>query len=71
MITRLGTRNSTQDIDAVWSIGSEMREAINMVGNKLGLGHTWCNCDFKMTKSYTQKILTDSDLYKEMDRLRV
>lgn len=71
VITRLGTRNSTQDIDAVWSIGSEMREAINMVGDKLGLGHTWCNCDFKMTKSYTPKILIDSDLYKEMDRLRV
>lgn len=70
-IVRMGNRASTLDIDAVWDIGSEMRDCINEVGDKFGLGHTWCNCDFKRTTSYTTAIFTNSDVYKSMDRLVV
>lgn len=70
-IVRMGNRASTLDIDAVWDIGSEMRDCINDVGDKFGLGHTWCNCDFKRITSYTTAIFTNSDIYKSMDRLVV
>lgn len=71
IVANLQSRASTTDIDALWSIGSEMREAINEVGDNLGLGHTWCNCDFKRTKSYTNAIISNSYIYKEYDRLVV
>lgn len=48
-----------------------MRDCINAVGDRLGLGHTWCNCDFKHTKSYTDAIFYHSHLYKSFDRLVV
>lgn len=67
----MGTRESTTDIDAMWNIGSDMREAINAVGDKLGLSHKWCNCDFKKTKSFTNSIIVESKIYKEFDRLVV
>lgn len=38
---------------------------------QIGLGHDWCNCDFKRTKSYTNAIVTNSSLYREFDRLIV
>ena len=71
VIATLGTRTSTMDIDAVWSIGSEMRDCINIVGDRYNLGHGWCNCDFKKTKSYTNAIMYNSSVYKVFDRLIV
>lgn len=71
VVANLQSRASTTDIDALWSIGSEMREAINEVGDYLNLGHTWCNCDFKRTKSYTNAIISNSYIYREYDRLVV
>lgn len=71
VIARYSYRASTQDVDAIWDVGSEMREAINAVAQQNGLPKDWCNCNFKRTKSYTPKILTNSTLYKDFDRLRV
>ena len=71
VIARYSYRTSTQDVDAIWDVGSEMREAINAVAQQNGLPNDWCNCNFKRTKSYTPKILTNSTLYKDFDRLRV
>lgn len=71
VVTTLGSRESTTDIDAIWTIGSEMRDCINKVGDRLSLGHDWCNCDFKRTKSYTNAIMYNSTIYKSFDRLIV
>lgn len=71
VVATLGSRDSTTDIDAMWTIGAEMRECINAVGDRLNLGHTWCNCDFKRTKSYTNAIIYNSTIYKTFDRLVV
>ena len=71
IVATLGSRNATTDIDAMWTIGSEMRECINIVGDRLSLGHDWCNCDFKRTKSYTDKIIWNSTVYMTLDRLVV
>lgn len=71
IIARYDYRESTVDVDAIWDVGSEMRESINRVAENNGLPNDWCNCNFKRTKSYTSKILTNSTLYKDFDRLRV
>lgn len=71
VIARYSYRTSTQDVDAIWDVGSEMREAINAVAQKNGLPKDWCNCNFKRTTSYTPKILTNSTMYRDFDRLRV
>lgn len=71
VVTTLQSRLSTTDIDAIWDVGEVMRECINEVGDKFDLGHTWCNCDFKRTKSYTEAIIENSYVYKVFDRLIV
>lgn len=40
VVAKLQSRYSTNDIDAMWDIGSEMRDCINAVGDRLDLGHT-------------------------------
>lgn len=37
VIARYSYRASTQDVDAIWDVGSEMREAINAVAQQNGL----------------------------------
>ena len=59
------------DVDAVWTVGDLMRDCINTVGDHFGYGHSWCNCDFKRTSSYTDKIAYNSWVYMEFDRLVV
>lgn len=71
IVTSLHTRQATLDIDAMWTIGSDMRDCINKVSDKLGLSHEVINCNFKTTKSYTNAIITNSSVYKVYDRLVV
>lgn len=71
VVTTLHSRESTTDIDALWQNSGVVQDAINAVGDSNGLGHTWCNDNFRMTASYTDKIVLYSRLYKEFDRLRV
>ena len=71
IVVTLHSRESTMNIDALWQKSGVVQDAINAVGDSNGLGHTWCNSDFKRTTSYTNKILLHSKLYREMDRLRV
>lgn len=71
IVTSLHTRQSTLDIDAMWTIGSDMRDCINKVSDRLGLSHEVINCNFKTTKSYTNAIITNSSVYKVYDRLVV
>lgn len=71
IVTSLHTRQATLDIDAMWTIGSDMRDCINKVSDRLGLSHEVINCNFKTTKSYTNAIITNSSVYKVYDRLVV
>ena len=71
IVAFLQGREGTTDIDAMWRIGDTMRDCINSVGDDFRLGHTWCNCDFKRTKSYTDAIIYNSWIYREYDRLIV
>lgn len=71
IITNIGSRVSTLDIDGMWNIGAEMRDCINSMSDRLGLSHEVINCNFKNTKSYTNAIVFNSHIYKEFDRLVV
>lgn len=71
IVVTLHSRESTMDIDALWQKSGVVQDAINEVGDSNGLGHTWCNDNFRMTASYTDRIILCSSLYKEFDRLRV
>ena len=64
ILANYGFRNSTTDMDALISASSIMKEAINNVGDKMGLPNGWLNTDFKKTKSYSGKLFEVSVFYK-------
>lgn len=64
VIINYGFRASSYDIDAIYSLSSVMKEAINAVGDKNNLPNGWLNDDFKKTVSYTDKIIQYSQYYK-------
>ena len=57
-------RDMTYDIDAVIRASSSMKDAINRVGDEMGLPNGWLNSDFTRTKSYSPKLLQYSEYYK-------
>ena len=59
-----GFREVTYDIDAIILASSAMNEAINHVGDKLGLPSSWLNADFKKTTSFSDKLLEVAVYYK-------
>lgn len=57
-------REMTYDIDAVYTAPSLMKEAINAVGDRLGLPNGWLNADFIRTDSYTPRLAQYSTYYR-------
>lgn len=64
VLVNYGFRDASYDIDAIYSLSSVMKEAINAVGDKHSLPNGWLNDDFKKTISYTDKIIQYSEYYK-------
>jgi len=64
VLANYGFRQSTYDMDAIVNASSLMKEAINNVGDKMGLPNGWLNTDFKQTKSYSDKLIEVSQFYK-------
>lgn len=64
VLANYGFRDMTYDIDAVIRATSSMKDAINRVGDEMGLPNGWLNSDFTKTKSYTPKLLQYSEYYK-------
>lgn len=54
----------TTDVDAVIHAASSMKDAINIVGDRLKLPNGWLNTDFMRTVSYSPKIDEYSTYYK-------
>lgn len=65
ILINYGFRQMTYDIDAIVQASSEMKEAINRVGDKHGLPNDWLNTDFKKTSSYSDRLIEVSTFYKE------
>jgi len=64
VLVNYGFRNTTYDVDAVIHASSVMKQAVNRVADKFGLPNGWLNMDFKVTKSYSDKLTEISVYYK-------
>ena len=64
ILANYGFREMTYDIDAIILASSAMKEAVNHVGDRLGLPNGWLNMDFKNTQSYSDKLPGISVYYK-------
>jgi len=61
----------TYDIDAVIVASSAMKEAVNNVGDSLGLPNGWLNMDFKNTASYSDKLVEVSVYFKTFSNVLI
>ena len=69
ILINYGFREMTYDLDAIINSSSVMKEAINTVGDRLGLPVGWLNTDFINTKSYTPRLATFSKYYKTFSNI--
>jgi len=64
VLANYGFREMTYDIDAVVVASSAFKEAVNHVGDRLGLPNGWLNMDFRNTASYSDKLIEVSVYHK-------
>lgn len=64
ILINYGFREMTYDMDAIVKDSGTMKDAINSVGDRLGLPVGWLNTDFIHTSSYTPRLETFSKYYK-------
>lgn len=64
ILINYGFREMTYDMDAIIQASSSMKDAINNVGDRMGLPNGWLNTDFMKTTSYTPKLIQYSKYYK-------
>lgn len=64
VLINYGFREMTYDMDAIIQALSSMKDAINSVGDRMGLPNGWLNTDFMKTTSYTPKLIQYSKYYK-------
>lgn len=64
ILANYGFRDVTYDIDAIILASAAMKDAINQVGDSMGLPHGWLNADFQKTTSFSKKLLEVSVYYK-------
>lgn len=64
VLVSYGFRDMTYDVDAIIHASSSMKDAVNRVGDSLGLPNGWLNSDFTKTKSYSPKLPEFSKYYR-------
>ncbi|MGN0316996.1 MAG: DUF6036 family nucleotidyltransferase [Lachnospira sp.] len=64
ILINYGFREMTYDMDAIIKSSGAMKDAINTVGDRLGLPVGWLNTDFINTNSYTPRLVEYSKYYK-------
>ena len=69
VLINYGFREMTYDMDAIIQSSGAMRDAITLVGDKLGLPYGWLNTDFMKTASYTPKLARYSKYYKTFSNI--
>lgn len=69
VLINYGFREMTYDMDAIIQASSSMKDAINHVGDRLGLPNGWLNTDFMKTTSYTPKLIQYSKYYKTFSNI--
>jgi len=69
ILANYGFREVTYDIDAIILASSAMKDAINRVGDRMGLPSGWLNADFQKTASFSNKLLEVSVYYKTFSNI--
>ncbi|MDY4971177.1 MAG: DUF6036 family nucleotidyltransferase [Lachnospiraceae bacterium] len=69
VLINYGFREMTYGMDAIIQASSSMKDAINHVGDRLGLPNGWLNTDFMKTTSYTPKLIQYSKYYKTFSNI--
>lgn len=69
VLINYGFRDMTYDMDAIIVSSSAMKQAIDQVGDRLGLPNGWLNTDFTRTKSYSPKLIEHSVYYKTFSNI--
>lgn len=69
ILINYGFGEMTYDMDAIIKSSGAMKEAINTVGDRLGLPVGWLNTDFVNTNSYTPKLVEYSKYYKTFSNI--
>ena len=69
ILANYGFREVTYDIDATILASSTMKDAINRVGDKMGLPNGWLNADFQKTTSFSNKLPEVSVYYKTFSNI--
>lgn len=69
ILINYGFREMTYDMDAIIRSSGTMKDAINTVGDRLGLPVGWLNTDFVNTDSYTVKLIEHSQYYKTFSNI--
>jgi hypothetical protein len=69
ILINYGFREMTYDIDAIIKSSGAMKDAINTVGDRLGLPFGWLNTDFVNTNSYTPRLVEYSKYYKTFSNI--
>ena len=64
ILINYGFRDITMDVDAIIRASSSMKDAINSVGNRFNLPHSWLNADFCETNSFSPKLEEFSVYYR-------
>ena len=57
ILINYGFREMTYDVDAIIMSSGAMKDAINTVGDRLGLPVGWLNTDVGNTNSYTPRLV--------------
>ena len=69
ILINYGFREMTYDMDAIIRSSGAMKDAINIVGDRLGLPVGWLNTDFLNTDSYTPRLIEYSKYYKTFSNI--
>lgn len=69
ILINYGFREMTYDMDAIIHSSGAMKDAINIVGDRLGLPIGWLNTDFVKTDSYTPRLIEYSKYYKTFSNI--
>ncbi len=64
ILINYGFREMTYDMDAIIQASFCMKDAINLVGERMDLPRGWLNTDFTQTSSYSPKLIQYSKYYK-------
>ena len=68
ILINYGFREMTYDIDAIIKSSGAIKDAINTIGDRLGLPIGWLNTNFVNTNSYTPRLATYSKYYNTFSK---